>query len=366
MIGRMVTSSLRHRPIRTGLSVLAIAMEVAMILLMVGMAEGMLEESQRRTRGIDADILIRPSSSSAAMSLTSADIPSKLTAVLQERYPEIRMAVGTTVISEGNLFQTVTGVDWDGFVEMCGGIHYFQGAPPQGPYDVVVDEVYARYRKVGVGDSVPLLNQDFRVAAVVESGKMSRIFIPIDTMQELLGWQGKFSQIFLKLDDPAQTERVVAQISELLPTYPVYGLEEFLSQVAGDVREVMSQFVNMIVGIAVIIGFLVVLLSMYTAILERTREVGILKSLGASQGLIIGILLREALAICAVGIAVGMGITYLVRWAIEESFPLMTVLIDQQWIVIACLLAVIGSTLGAAYPAARAARQDTISALTYN
>ncbi len=159
---------------------------------------------------------------------------------------------------------------------------------------------------------------------------------------------------------------MVSQISELLPTYPVYDLEEFLSQVASDVRAALSQFVNMIVGIAVIIGFLVVLLSMYTAILERTREVGILKSLGASQGFIIGILLRETLLICAVGIAAGLGITYLVRWAIQANFPLMVVLIDQQWIAAACLLAVIGSTLGAAYPAARAARQDTISALTYN
>ena len=365
MIGRMVTSSLRHRPVRTGLSVLAIAMEVAMILLMTGMAEGLLEESQRRTRGIAADILIRPSSSSAAMSLTSADIPSKLTVVLQERYPEIRMAVGTTVISEGNL-QTVTGVDWAGFVEMCGGIHYFDGAPPEGPYDAVVDEVYARYRKINAGDSVRLLNQDFRVAAVVESGKGSRVFIPIDTMQELMGWQGKFSQIYLKLDDSSQTGRVVAEISELLPNYPVYGVEEFLSQVAGDVRQTLSPFVNMIIGIAVIIGFLVVLLSMYTAILERTREVGILKSLGASRGFIIGILLRETLAICAVGIAAGMGITYLVRLAVQANFPLMIVLIDQQWIAAASLLAVIGSTLGAAYPAARAARQDAISALTYN
>ena len=127
-----------------------------------------------------------------------------------------------------------------------------------------------------------------------------------------------------------------------------------------------SQFVQPIIEIAVIIGFLVVLLSMYTAILERTREVGILKSLGASQGFIISILLRETLAVCAVGIALGIGITYLVRSAVQASFPLMTILIDQQWIAVACLLAVVGSTLGAAYPAARAARQDTISALTYD
>ena len=124
MIGRIVSASIRHRPVRTSLSVLAIAMEVVMILLIVGMAEGLLEDSQRRTRGIGADIVIRPSSSSAAMSLTSADIPAKLIPVLKEKYPEVRLAIGTTVFSEGDL-QTVTGVDWASFTEMCGGIHYF-------------------------------------------------------------------------------------------------------------------------------------------------------------------------------------------------------------------------------------------------
>ena len=365
MIGRIVSASIRHRPVRTSLSVLAIAMEVVMILLIVGMAEGLLEDSQRRTRGIGADIVIRPSSSSAAMSLTSADIPAKLIPVLKEKYPEVRLAIGTTVFSEGDL-QTVTGVDWASFTEMCGGIHYFQGGPPADPYDALVDDIYARYKKVNLGDTLRLLNHDFRVAGVVESGKMSRVFIPLNTMQELMGWQGKFSQIFLKLHDPSQTVRLVEQIADLLPSYPVYALEDLLSQMAGGVREMTSQFINIIIGIAVVIGFLVVLLSMYTAVLERTREVGILKSLGASKGFIISILLRETLVVCAVGIAAGIGISYLIRSAIAANFPLLTVLISPGWLAAASVLAVAGAALGAAYPATRAARQDPIHALTYD
>ena len=195
---------------------------------------------------------------------------------------------------------------------------------------------------------------------------MSRVFIPLNTMQELMGWQGKFSQIFLKLHDPSQTVRLVEQIADLLPSYPVYALEDLLSQMAGGVREMTSQFINIIIGIAVVIGFLVVLLSMYTAVLERTREVGILKSLGASKGFIISILLRETLVVCAVGIAAGIGISYLIRSAIAANFPLLTVLISPGWLAAASVLAVAGAALGAAYPATRAARQDPIHALTYD
>ena len=59
MINRLVIRNLFHRPVRTGLTILAVALEVMMILMMVGVSEGLLRESQRRTRGVGADILIR-------------------------------------------------------------------------------------------------------------------------------------------------------------------------------------------------------------------------------------------------------------------------------------------------------------------
>lgn len=365
MIGRMVISSIAHRPVRTGLSILAIAVEVTMILLIVGLADGLLEESQGRTRSVGADILIRPSSSGVAMGLTTADIPEGIARVLVEKNPEIAMAVGTTVYSGGDL-QTITGVDWERFTEMCGGVRYAEGGPMSGPGEAIVDEVYARYKKVAVGDTLELLNREFRVAGVVEPGKMSRVFIPIETMQELLGWQGNYSQVFVRLHDPEQTGEVVEKIQALLPGYPVYPIEEFLTLAAADIQEVSRQVTDAIVGIAVIIGFIVVLLSMYTSVIERTREIGILKSLGASKGYIVGILLREALLLCAAGIVAGFGLSYLVRSIVIDRFPLVSVLISADWLVMSAVLAVIGATLGSLYPAIRAARQDTIQSLTYD
>jgi putative ABC transport system permease protein len=365
MTNRLVIRNILHRPIRSGLSVLAIAVEVAMILLIAGLADGLLFDSQQRTRGVGADILIRPSTSGAVMSLSTADIPEKLIDRLLQEYPEIELAIGTTLISEGDL-QTITGVDWEKFETMAGGIRYLEGGPVEGPFDAIVDEVYARYKKVHVGDVIRLLNQDFRVAGVVESGKMSRIFIPRATMQDLMGWTGKLSQIFLKLKDPAETHQVVDRIKILLPSYPVYAMEDFLSQVASGVREVSSQFVNAIVGIAVVIGFLVVLLSMYSAILERTREIGILKSLGASRTWIVGIVLRETVVVCLAGIVAGMAISYGAREAVRALFPLLSILIAPSWLAWSALIAVFGALFGALYPAARAARHDPIHALTYD
>jgi putative ABC transport system permease protein len=170
----------------------------------------------------------------------------------------------------------------------------------------------------------------------------------------------------LKLKDPAETHQVVDRIKILLPSYPVYAMEDFLSQVASGVREVSSQFVNAIVGIAVVIGFLVVLLSMYSAILERTREIGILKSLGASRTWIVGIVLRETVVVCLAGIVAGMAISYGAREAVGALFPLLSILIAPSWLAWSALIAVLGALFGALYPAARAARHDPIHALTYD
>ena len=364
MIARMVARNLAHRPIRTFLSVLAVAVEVAMILLIVGLSEGLLQESVRRTKGIGADILIRPSTSSAAMSLSTADIPEQLVDKLLQTFPEVRLATGMTV-NMGEGLQSISGVDWEKIQLMSGGIRYLEGRPPQGPYEAVVDEVYARHQKVKAGDTLRLLNHDFQVAGVVESGKMSRIFIPLATMQELMGWQGDLSQIFLKLHDPSKTDEVVEKVRAMLPSYPVFAMEDFLAHVTTDVRAMSSQFVNVIIGIAVIIGFIVVLLSMYTAVLERTREIGILKSLGASSGYIMGIVIRETLVICAGGILLGFGLSFVGETVVEARFPLVTIILFPDWMFWGALIAVIGSTIGAFYPATRAARQDPIEALSY-
>ena len=365
MINRMVVRNLTHRPIRTGLSVLFVALEVATILMLVGASDGLLWESQRRSRGVGADIIIRPSTSSAAQSLGTADIPQKLLGRLGEIIPEIRIATGTTVTTLGAL-QTITGVEWDRFVEMADGIRYFEGGPMEGPYDAIVDEVYARYEKVGVGGTLRLLNHDFRVAGVVESGKMSRIFIRLDTMQELMGWRGRLSQIYLNLHDPQATAAVISKIKALLPSYPVYAMEDLLSQAAGDLRSMSSQFIAVIIGGAVFIGCLAVFLCMYSSILERTREIGILKSMGASKSYVMRIVVRETLIVCALGILIGYLFTYLAKTAVEAYFPLVSVLILPSWLGWVACIAVIGSLAGSLYPAGKAARQDPMKALAYD
>ena len=364
MVNRLVLQNLLHRPIRTLLSVIAVGVEITLILTVVGLSHGLLEESARRNRGVGADIIVRPSTTQAAMGLSSAELSEKLV-VHFASMPRVAMATGTTVYMITNYLTTITGVDMDSFSRMSGGLKYLAGGPFEQPFDAIIDQVWAEQQKLQVGRSMELWNRQFRVVGVVEPGKLSRIFIPLKTMQDLLGWQGKLGQIYVKLKNPDDTPAVIAELKAALPGYIIYSMAEFTSLFSINNIAGLSTFIRVIIGLAVTIGFLVVMLSMYTAILERTREIGILKSLGASQLYIVGIVIRETLLLASLGIGMGILLSFAARGVIQNRFPILVVSLHQDWWLYAGLIAVGGAMLGALYPAVRAARQDPIAALAY-
>ncbi len=362
MVNRLVFRNLLHRPVRTGLTILAVGVEVMMIVLMVGVSEGLLTESLRRTSGIGADILIRPQISGAT--ITSADISEKLPGMLMARYPQISHAMGATVFTPGNL-QTITGVDWQQFEAMSGGIVIFEGRTYESPYEAMVDEIYARQEEVMIGDSIELMNREFEVVGIVETGKMSRVFIPLETMAELQGWQGRFSQVYIKLDEASSARDLIGDLRTLLPNRSIISVEDFLALTATNVRQLSSQFVNVIISIAVAIGFIVVMLAMYTAVLERTREIGILKAIGASKGIIGSIVMRETLVLSVIGILLGYGLSVMGQQLIALRYPLIPVIFVPKWLVGAAVLTIVGSVTGAGYPAWKAAKADPCEILSY-
>ena len=178
-------------------------------MLIWGTAEGLVQESNRRRAGVGADILIRPSTSSSTTS-RAADLSDELVDEI-EALPEVDIVVGTIVQLQSDA-TTVTGVRIEKFGRMAGGLTFIDGGTFEDRFDALVDQTYAQHMKLAVGDTLRVLNRDFRVTGITETGKLSRVFVPLETMQELTGDVGKLSQIYVKLRDPEQTQAVIENL----------------------------------------------------------------------------------------------------------------------------------------------------------
>ncbi len=366
-MNKMVVANLLHRPIRTAISIIAIAVEVTLILLMVGLSVGILNDAKERQAGIGADVMVQPPGSSFLSGISGAPVSIKVADILRRVPHVVAVAPVITQLNTAGAVEVIYGIDLKSFQEMGGPFRYLAGGPFRGPDDILVDDYYASQNHVHVGDRIEVLNHEFRVCGIVEHGKGARKFLPIATLQDLIGANGKASMFYVKLDNPANANAVAAEIRKIpgMQSYVVRSLREYLSLMSMGNIPGLSTFITIVIGVAVVIGFIVIFQAMYAAVMERTREIGILKSMGASKGYIVQAIVRETIVLAVLGVILGIAISFGARAAILERFPLVRILVQPIWVARATGIALVGAVLGAIYPAFKAAQKDPIDALAY-
>src|SRR6266446_2645511 len=366
-MNKMVIANLVHRPIRSLISVVAVALEVALILLIAGLSYGIMNDSRNRTAGVGADVIVQPPGSSNLAGISGAPVPVKVADILRE-LPHVSVVspVIWQLTTAGSL-EVIYGIDLPSFEALGGPFQYVHGGPFHGPNDILVDDYITRQKQVKIGDTMEVLNHDFRVAGIVENGRGARKFLPLASLQDLLGAKDKASVFYVKLDDPAHASEVVQEVKSQpgMENYSVQSTEEYLSMMTPSHLPGFRPFIAVVIGVSVIIGFLVIFQSMYAAVMERTREIGILKAIGASKFYIVSAILRETGLLAVLGIVLGIGFSFAASWAIRHRFPLVQVVVTADWVLRSMLVAVAGAVAGALYPAFKAAGKDPIEALAY-
>ena len=352
---------------RTLISVVAIALEVALILLIAGLCYGILNDDKNRTAGIGADVIVQPPGSSFLAGISGAPVSVKVADILR-KLPHVTV-VSPVIwqITTGGALEVIDGIDLKSFEALGGPFQYISGGPFEGPDDALIDDYVARQKHLKVGDTIEILNHSFRVSGIVESGRGARKFLPITTLQDLIGAKDKASVFYVKLDNPADANQVVGEIRDQpgMGKYSVLSIRDYLSMMTPGNIPGFRPFIAVVIGVSMIIGFLVIFQSMYAAVMERTREIGILKAMGASKLYIINAILRETAFLAVVGIVVGILASLLASWGIRQKLPLVQVSVSAEWVGFAVLTALIGATAGALYPAFKAASKDPIEALAY-
>lgn len=360
---RHIYANLLQRPTRTAVSTLAVSVGVVLILVSVGLTYGQFTESAERTRRVGGDFLIQPPDASFFFALNSGTLPVRLQRVIEEvEGVEAATPVLAKFLSER--FHLVFGIDLESFQRVNTTLKFVEGRLFDRPDEVVIDTLYASTRNLKVGDQLEILGREFRICGVFEQGTAARVLMPLATLQEMNGTPDKATMFFARIREGADLNAVHERLKARMPHYKITKTAE-LQDIMMSNTPVFRQFLTAMVFVSVVISFLIILLAMYSTITERTREIGILKSLGASKTYIIQLILKESLLICSLGVVVGFILTSLSLKLILITFPTMPVVIPGYWRVAAAMLAIGGGILGALYPAIKAALLDPVRALGY-
>jgi putative ABC transport system permease protein len=366
-MNKLIFANLLHRPLRSLISVFAVAIEVIMMLTIIAIMLGQLTGQKRMNNGIGADLIVRASNAMVFNGINGAVIPVKLEGILLG-LPHV--AVATPVNQKLSMIdglEVLWGIEYSTYSQLSPFV-YVSGGPPQNPDDVIVDDVFANLGNGHrVGETILVEKRRFRIAGIFEHGKGGRNLVPIAAMDEITGTPDKASAFYLKADLPENIPLITKEIHAVrgLEEYQVMTMDEWYSLMTPDHIPAMNIAMRVVIGIAVIIGFMVIFQSMYTSVLERTREIGILKSMGASNPVIVSVVLRETALLSVAGIVVGVAFSLAIKSALAHWIPTLYLDMNLRWVLQGSVIALIGSVLGALYPAWMAARKDPIDALAY-
>ena len=365
LMDSLVLSNLAHRPARTAVSIAGIALGVLLVVFTVGLAHGLLRERGKREANIGAQIMVRPTGMIGLGGAQGFTIPVTHAAELA-RVEGVRAAVpiGQNLDKSDSGFgsRLVEGIPFEQYAAL-NGLTIKEGRGLQGGDEVIVDSAWQRERGVAIGSTIEIYERPFRLVGTYEPPGGGRMKIPLSTMQDQVGSEHRCNTILVACADPAQQEQVAARIGKQFPDNQVVLTRELPELYMSSVP-VLNIFLKVVVGVATTISMLVILLAMYTTVTERTRQIGVLKSLGMSKRSIAWVIEQEAILVSVLGVFIGVLLTLLIRFFVMRSTTLV-VDVEPKWIAISLVVGLIGGSIGALYPALRAASQDAVDALSY-
>jgi len=394
-----------HRKIRSALSVVAVAIGVAMLIVMLGLSHGTLDEVADRMQSVDAELVVLPQHENVIFT-GGAAFSGKFRPVIEQTRIDGRPIVKSVIpvlfdtIRLGGQQQRLFAIDardMPAFLatrKMDAGRMFDEGnrfaalldsrRNAEGDYDpskiddadvdraceLVIDDRLAAVGKYKIGHEETILGRKFKIVGIVQSGVAGRVFCPIQVLQFIknagMPWSSMF---FIQLvKPPAGQEKGWAERCAAVLADRTKARVEPKSAYGALLADSFSQiymFMTIASTLSMIVCFLFILLTVYMNVLERTREFGILRSLGATGGYLIREIVSESLILCLSGAAFGIALAFLAKLLIEAFRPLLTVKIAPEYLLLGIAIAAVGGIISAIYPGWRATRFDPVVALSF-
>lgn len=375
-MGSLAISNLYRRKIRSAIAVAAVAVGVAAPIVLAGLTYGSINEVLDRIRNVGADIIVSRTSNPALLGVRTGVLDESLGEELEVveieyngetvRPVESVSPVLVWVAEVDGRLQNVYGVTPGKFPAFGGFMAdaLVSGRLMDGPDELVIDDLFAGSAGLETGDMVELMNRKFTIVGTVRAGAGARLFMRLDALQELTGQDGKVSAFYVKCKHPGYVSVTASAIENEFPGLNTITMGALADEMAEGMAG-LDEFIGAVTALALLVAGLVILLTTYTVVLERTREIGILKALGASRAFITRVILSETLVLCALGAAVGVGLAWLLKLGIGVRYPLLTVEMTVSRTFGYAALGIVIGALAGIIPAVYASTRDPAETLRY-
>jgi len=363
--GGMTLRNLLRRRTRTTFTLLGIGISIAAIVVLGALARGMSDLMTAMFRASQTDLLAIQAGVDADFSAIDERVGSRITA-----RPQVEAVAGTIMTAVQT--EKIPMLLLFGYHPRSFAVRHFriiEGAPLTGRHQVIVGKQAAEQMGLTVGDTLRLLKSNFHVVGIYETGISFEdvgVVIGLREAQSLTGKPHQVMYYAIQLRDPGQAEAMRGELEAAFPDIDV-ALTSDIAQSMSDFQ-VLQEMVTQISLLALFIGGLGMLNTMLMSVLERTREIGVLRALGWRKRQVLGMILQESLVLGVVGgicgILLGLtlgGLVTLVQgmWgSIEPAYA-------PQIFVQAVVVALVAGVLGGLYPAWRATRMHPVEALRY-
>ncbi len=364
--GGMTLRSLWRRRTRTALTTLGIGVGIAAIVALGGTVQGIIESFTTMYMGSEADLMaLEADCSDLSFSSIDERIGARIAAL-----PDVETVSGIGFAFDSTEKMPILFIM--GYHPREFAIRHFkivEGLPLTARRQVIVGRRAAEVMGLEVGDTLRLLGSGVRVAGIFETGVGYEENCVVVSLREAQALAGKLHQVSLyaiKVTDPARVEELRAYLDTNFPEIDVSLTSEFAESLPD--LQTMEELVGQMSFLAVLIGGVGMLNTMLMSVLERTREIGVLRALGWRRRQVIGMILREALTLGAVGAACGILVGMGMVWGITQ-IPGIGGMVGPRYspelFARALVVGLVTGVVGGLYPAWRATRMLPVEALRY-
>ena len=393
-------ANILHHKLRSVLSAFGIAIGVCTLITLNGLAHGWLDEVADRWDSVDADLIVS-SRLDDITTLSGIGLSDKYADIMLDKHGDLISRVVLVFrdsLELGGQSQMVIGVDPDQWHTLTGGRKLARGRlfDPDKRFtnwldkaltqqadsadmdeidladqwasglEIIIDDRLAKTGGYKLNQTVEAANHRWTIVGIVPEGGLARVFMPRRTAQYLFGGGvvTKSTLMFVKLKDGVDANEAARLIKGIKPRWiEVMKLTQYRSALQQRFG-IMFLYVDTVNMIALAIAFLFIMITLYTMVLQRTREISILKSCGASRRFILRQILAESALLTGGGVVAGVVLSFGAARLIAHAKPLMTVTITGDLIAYAVAVAAVGAVLAAIYPAWQAMKVDMVEALT--